>query len=86
VSLFRFIAAEKANYSISLMCCLLGVSCSGFHAWERRRGRIALSLMRGWSTKSRQSTATAAAPMALAGSTPLRVSKASTSGASGSSR
>jgi putative transposase len=36
VSLYRFIAAEKANHSISLMCRLLGVSRSGFHAGERR--------------------------------------------------
>ena len=36
MSLFRFIAAEKANHSISLMCKLLGVSRSGFHGWERR--------------------------------------------------
>jgi putative transposase len=36
VSVFRFIAAQKANYSISLMCRMLDVSRSGFHAWERR--------------------------------------------------
>ena len=36
MSLFRFIAAEKANHSISLLCRMLGVSRSGFHAWERR--------------------------------------------------
>jgi putative transposase len=33
---YRFIAAEKANYPISLMSRLLGVSRQGFHAWERR--------------------------------------------------
>jgi hypothetical protein len=33
---FRFIAAKKANYPISLMCRVLGVSRSGFHAWLRR--------------------------------------------------
>jgi putative transposase len=36
VKCFRFIAAEKATYSTSLLCRVLGVSRSGFHAWERR--------------------------------------------------
>jgi len=36
VSCFRFIAVEKANYPISLLCRMLEVSRSGFHAWESR--------------------------------------------------
>jgi putative transposase len=33
---FRFIAAEKAHYSLRLLCCCLRVSRSGFHAWQTR--------------------------------------------------
>jgi putative transposase len=34
--IFRFIAAKKAVHSIKTMCRVLGVSRSGFHAWQRR--------------------------------------------------
>ena len=33
---FRFIAAEKASFPISLLCRVLRVARSGFHAWRRR--------------------------------------------------
>jgi putative transposase len=36
VSVFRFIAAEKASHSIVIMCRVLEVSRSGYHAWSRR--------------------------------------------------
>jgi putative transposase len=36
VSAFRLIAAEKASHPVALLCEVLGVSRSGFHAWERR--------------------------------------------------
>jgi putative transposase len=36
VSIYRFIAAEKAEHKVSLICALLDVSRSGFYAWQRR--------------------------------------------------
>jgi hypothetical protein len=33
---FRFIATEKANHRVWLLCAMLGVSLSGFHAWQSR--------------------------------------------------
>jgi putative transposase len=33
---FRFIAAEKASHSLSLLCQCLRVTRSGFYAWRRR--------------------------------------------------
>jgi putative transposase len=36
VSVFRFIAAERACHSVKMLCRVLGVSRSGFHAWAVR--------------------------------------------------
>jgi putative transposase len=36
VSRYRFIAAEKATYPVSLLCRTLGVSRASFYAWCER--------------------------------------------------
>ena len=36
MSLFEFIVAQKAHHPVGALCRALGVSRSGFHAWERR--------------------------------------------------
>ena len=36
MSVFRFIAAERAYHPVKTLCRVLGVSRSGFHAWARR--------------------------------------------------
>ena len=33
---FAFIRAEKAFYPVAVLCRVLAVSRSGFHAWARR--------------------------------------------------
>ena len=33
---FDFIRAEKAHYPVKMLCSVLGVSRSGYYAWERR--------------------------------------------------
>jgi hypothetical protein len=36
VRIFRFVATKKAEHSIKIMCRVLGVSRSEFHAWAAR--------------------------------------------------
>ena len=36
MSLYRFIAAEKADHRVSTLCRTLGVSRSGFYSWASR--------------------------------------------------
>lgn len=36
MSVFRFIAAQRANHPVKTLCRVLGVSRSGFHAWAAR--------------------------------------------------
>ena len=36
MSVFGFIAQKKAEHAVKTLCRVLGVSRSGFHAWERR--------------------------------------------------
>lgn len=57
---------EKANYSIVMLCRVLRVSCSGFHAWRKRepsvRAREDAVLIEGIRTIHEQSRQTYGAP------------------------
>ena len=33
---FEFIRVEKGNFPVSILCCVLEVSRSGFYAWRTR--------------------------------------------------
>jgi putative transposase len=66
VSAFRLIEAEKASYSVPLLCRVLGVSRSGYYAWRRRppseRARFDAVLREKIATIHRNSRATYGAP------------------------
>ena len=71
MSIYRFIDAEKASYPVSMLCRVLKVSRSGYHAWKdrppskRARENAALSL-----SGSGRSTTGAEKPMATPESMP----------------
>ena len=77
--MFAFVAAEKAGYPVSLMCRVLGVNRTSFHAWERRAPSDR-ALYDAWLTE--QIKQIHAEPTALRASTPSCASDT----ASGSAR
>ena len=70
MSRYRFIAAEKATYPVSLLCRVLDVSRASFYAWLERgpsaRERADQQLL----ARSASSTATRVAPTAPHGCMP----------------
>ena len=66
MSRYRFIAAEKATYPVSLLCRVLGVSRPSFYAWQDRgpsaRERADQQLLQQITTIHRASRGTYGAP------------------------
>jgi putative transposase len=66
VSAFRLIEAQKATHSVPKLCCVLGVSKSGYYAWRRRppsgRSRFDAVLAEKIVTIHRNSRATYGSP------------------------
>jgi len=77
VSRYRFIAAEKATYPVSLLCRVLGVSRASFYAWCERGPAARTRADEQLLERIRQTTAPRVAPTAPHASTP---SSATTTG------
>ena len=61
MSIFRFIDAEKADYPVTALCRMLGVSKSGYYAWRsrppserRRRDAVLIEKIRQIHSRSRE--------------------------------
>lgn len=68
--MLSLIAAEKANFPVSVMCRVLGVNRTSFHDWQRRAPSDR-ALTDVWLTeRSRRSTPSRTAPTAFGGSMP----------------
>ncbi len=83
--IFGFIAAEKAEHSIKLLCRVLGVSRSGFHAWRRREPCVRAVEDERLMAASERSTGPTAASMGHRGSMPSCASSTASGSAASAS-
>ncbi len=70
MSRYRFIAAEKAHYPVSLLCRVLGVSRASFYAWLQRGPCARAQADQQLLAQITRTTGPRGAPMALLGSMP----------------
>jgi putative transposase len=61
VSIFNLIDAERASYPVAVLCCILGVSKSGYYAWRgrspsqrRRQDALLIEKIREIHSRSRE--------------------------------